>query len=59
MTLDKKGILSEITDRNVLDDVLSGGDKTWFGQLMSTPQLIAWLIQFDVWAESYRVEFES
>lgn len=57
--LDKKGILSEIIDRNVLDDVLSGGDETWFGQLMSTPQLIAWLIQFDVWAESYRVEFES
>ena len=56
--LDKKGILSEVVDRKVLDAVLSGKDRTWFGQLMSTPQLIAWLIQFDYWAEKYRIEFE-
>ncbi len=57
--LDKKGILSEVIDRSVLESVLSGEDKTWFGQLMSTPQLIAWLIQFDYWAEKYNVEFEG
>lgn len=56
--LDNKGILSEVIDRRVLDEVLSGNDKTWFGQLMSTPQLIAWLLQFDFWVEKYRVEFE-
>ena len=54
----KKGILSEVIDREVLRAVLDGEDKTWFGQLMSTPQLIAWLIQFDYWAEKYNVEFE-
>ena len=57
--LEKGGILSEVLDREVLQSVLSGEDKTWFGQLMSTPQLIAWLVQFDYWAESYGVEFES
>lgn len=56
--LDRKGILAEVVDRKVLDAVLSGEDRTWFGQLMSTPQLIAWLIQFDHWAEKYNVEFE-
>ena len=56
--LDKKGILSEVIDRSVLESVLSGEEKTWFGQLMSTPQLIAWLIQFDYWVEKYNVEFE-
>ena len=56
--LNKKGILSEVINTNVLNEVLSGEDKTWFGQLMSTPQLIAWLIQFDYWAEKYNVEFE-
>ncbi len=55
--LEKKGILSEVIDRKVLEEVLSGTDKTWFGQLMSTPQLIAWLVQFDYWAEKYKVEF--
>ncbi len=57
--LDRKGILSEAVDRSVLESVLSGEDKTWFGQLMSTPQLIAWLIQFDYWVEKYNVEFDS
>lgn len=55
--LNRGGILSEVLDRRVLEELLRGEDQTWFGQLMSTPQLIAWLIQFDHWAEQYRVEF--
>ena len=57
MRLSKKGILSDVLEKEVLRDVLSGEDVTWFGQLMSTPQLIAWLIQFDYWAEKYNVDF--
>ena len=45
--LSRNGILSEVLDKNLLQSVLSGEDETWFGQLMSTPQLIAWLVQFD------------
>ena len=56
--LNKNGILNEVLEKQVLEDLLSGEDKTWFGQLMSTPQLIAWLVQFDYWAETYGVEFE-
>ena len=56
--LERHGILSDVIDKNVLQSVLSGEDKTWFGQLMSTPQLIAWLVQFDYWVENYKVEFE-
>ncbi len=51
------GILAEIVDKNVLDSLLLGEDKTWFGQLMSTPQLIAWLVQFDHWLNEYNVQF--
>lgn len=54
----KNGRIGEIIDRQALDAVLSGDDKTWFGQLMSTPQLIAWLIQFDEWMSRYDVVFE-
>lgn len=57
--LEKNGILSEVLDKHVLESVLTGEDKTWFGQLMSTPQLIAWLIQFDYWVEKYNVEFSD
>lgn len=57
--LSKDGILSDVVNRKVLENILSGEDKTWFGQLMSTPQLIAWLIQFDYWVEKYTVKFET
>jgi len=29
--------------------------STWFGQLMSKPQLIAWLVQLDFWFDYYKV----
>lgn len=51
------GPLSDIIDRKKLDAVMSGDDKTWFGQLMSTPQLLAWLIQLDTWIKEYKIEF--
>ena len=57
--IEKHGILADVIDKNVLESVMSGEDKTWFGQLMSTPQLIAWLVQFDYWVEKYNVEFDK
>jgi len=32
------------------------GDIPWFGQLMSRPQLFAYLIQVDTWLRKYKVE---
>ena len=50
--------LSNLIDRSALDTLLeSRGDLTWQGQLMSRPQLLAWLYQFDVWAEYLGVKF--
>ena len=40
--------------RALLDN--KGEDVTWFGQLMSRPQLIAWLYQLSYWLEIYNVE---
>lgn len=50
-----KGYLCEFLDRQVLDEVIQK-NGTWFGQLMSTPQLIAWLIQLDFFMEHYKVD---
>lgn len=51
--------LAALLDRAALDTLLeSGGDLTWQGQLMSRPQLLAWLYQFDVWAEASGVIFD-
>lgn len=35
------------------DDILP-----WFGQLMTRPQLIAYLYQFDLWIEEYNIEIK-
>lgn len=52
--LKKGGYLSECLDKQRLDDILQRND-TWFGQLMSTPQLIAWLIQLDYFMEHFNI----
>ena len=50
--------LSPLLDRTRLDALLAGEDATWFGQLMSRPQLIGWLIQLDAFLEAYHVEVD-
>lgn len=50
----KSHYLKERLDKKRLDEVIAS-DGTWFGQLMSAPQLLAWLIQFDFWLESNNI----
>ena len=53
----KSAPLAQLLDKKALRSFLSGEEETWFGQLMGRAQLLAWLIQFDVWAEAYHVDF--
>ena len=48
------GYLSQFLSLPRLEEIISGGG-TWFGQLMSAPQLVAWLIQLDFFMEKYDV----
>ena len=52
----KNSILNQIMDKKALNGFLNGENTTWFGQLMSKPQLIAWLIQFDYWFDKYNID---
>lgn len=52
--MSKGGYLKEYLDMNRLAQVISG-NGTWFGQLMSSPQLVAWLVQLDYWIENNNV----
>lgn len=52
------GILSEILKKDALKSYLEHDNTTWFGQLMGRPQLIAWLVQFDVFFKEYNVILE-
>jgi len=54
-------ILQIINKKKVQEIVDSGGrayGKPWFGQLMAGPQLIAYLIQVDIWLREYNVILE-
>lgn len=50
------GFLASTIDRRRLQEFLDGENKTWLGQLMSRPQLIAWLCQLDHWFAQYHVK---
>lgn len=50
--------LAALLDKAALSALLERQeDVTWLGQLMSRPQLLAWLYQFDVWADACGVKF--
>lgn len=49
------GILAELLQNDILDRIMSPENKTWFGQLMGIPQLMAWLVQLDYWFEEYEI----
>lgn len=53
---DPAGRLRELILPAAVDSLMQGGDVTWFGQLMSRPQLLAWLCQFDEWLTAYQVD---
>lgn len=50
--------LTEIIDKRAIGQLLEEQNVTWFGQLMSKPQLLAWLIQLEDWLESYEIELQ-
>ncbi|MGL4912407.1 MAG: asparagine synthase (glutamine-hydrolyzing) [Romboutsia sp.] len=51
-------MLRHIIDKKALNNILQYDNITWFGQLMSKPQLIAWLIQLDYWFELYNIDIK-
>jgi asparagine synthase (glutamine-hydrolysing) len=57
---DKSSPVLQLIDYKEVEDIVKTGGKTfkkpWFGQLMTGPQLIAYLIQLDNWMREYKVE---
>lgn len=55
----KHSSLYKIFDINKINDLLNRENDDilpWFGQLMTRPQLIAYLYQIDLWIEKYQIE---
>ena len=57
----KKGNLDKIFNINEINKLLDSNNDyevPWFGQLMTKPQLIAYLYQFDLWIEKYDIQIK-
>lgn len=56
---DKNAPIHEFIIKEKLVELLNTDNRTpWYGQLMTTPQTIAYLLQFNYWLKKYNVEFE-
>lgn len=53
--LKKDGFLANALSLDALERLRRGKDATWMGQLMSRPQLIAWLVQLSRWSEGKQI----
>lgn len=56
---DPASCLHDLLDKKKVNELIAGEDITWFGQLMSRPQLFAWLIQLEYWMRKYQVRLTS
>lgn len=58
----KNSILHQILDKDELNKLIETKGQSftspWFGQLMTGPQLLAFLYQLDYWAEKYKIILE-
>ncbi|MCL2096225.1 MAG: asparagine synthase (glutamine-hydrolyzing) [Oscillospiraceae bacterium] len=52
--------LLKIADKKALGDLINGGAQSsgvpWYGQLMTTPQTIAYFVQINYWLEKYDIK---
>ena len=56
---DKSEPIHEIIDDNVVKEIIDTRGESykspWYGQLMPGPQLLAYLIQVNIWLKEYNV----
>ena len=59
---DKNAPVMQLLDRQKIREIVDSRGASyktpWFGQLMTGPQLIAYLLQLNAWLESYHVKLE-
>lgn len=53
-----KSRLHEMVSKDKLVELLKQDNVTWFGQLMSKPQLMAWMLQLEFWLTHYQISIE-
>ena len=59
---DKNAPINNLLNREYILDILATDGtaftRPWFGQLMTGPQLMAYLVQVNMWLEKYQPKIE-
>lgn len=58
---DKSSIIGDLINKRYVKELMeqpSDYGKPWFGQLMATPQLYAYIIQMDMWIKEYNIKIQ-
>ena len=57
---DEYSVLNKLFNKNEIIKIIDNPENQvpWFGQLMTSPQLIAYLIQFDQWVKYYNIDLD-
>ena len=56
----ENSVLNTLFNKNEIQNIIDNPENQipWFGQLMTSPQLLAYLIQFDQWVQYYNIEID-
>ena len=56
----ENSILNTLFNKNEIQKIIDNPENQipWFGQLMTSPQLLAYLIQFDQWIQHYNIDLD-
>lgn len=54
---DSSPLLQFVKKEELIKLMQTDKSQPWYGQLMTTPQTIAYFVQFDYWLEKYKVKF--
>lgn len=57
--LSKNNSLTELLSKDGIENIIENPESIkdpWYGQLMRSPQILAYIIQLDAWFEEYKVE---
>jgi asparagine synthase (glutamine-hydrolysing) len=59
---DKNSPLLNLIDKNKVNEIIATDgrafEKPWYGQLMTGPQLMAYLIQVNIWLKEYKIRID-
>ena len=57
--MNEDGLFTYLVNKEVIEEmIMDDKEIMWYGQLMRKPQVLAYLLQVDMWLKEYQVMIE-